>query len=712
VNEPGPPPAQADHADPAQTDATAPSDEFDGDEVEEPGQPPPGSGEDEDFATQATVINNFFAGVAANTVGVSGSSAQTMRTAIPQESGVLAVAEVRDALRYYLRPAEFDRALDILTHRHLVVLTGPEGSGKKAGTLELARGACPNAESYTVLPPTRSLRELALYRGYRADQAYLLHDWVPVAADSGSVAGYDLEQLTARLSQKNAYMAMTFENAGQLQVILREMCVAWSPPDPAALLDRRTAELRELRLSDTEHEQLRARARQLRSPRLVLRLAESATQGVETALAEAGENENSAIASWFEAMPARWKVWAVTALTFLSGVGERRFEVQLATLTKFRIASSAPASSSSPDDRRDEPGDDDPFPQSRWKLANDASLEAFISERDPASPVGSEHRPAFRTKAYRLHFMMELNRRFGDDLWTPVREWLFTLADQPFGEAQVAAGYGLALLARCAFQDVEATYLTPWAAGDLKHRLMAVNVLWSMAEDELVAAAALRLAVGWVRNRGQERAITAALAFGGPLGQRYPSEGMRWLWILAHRGERIGRIARIAISQLFAVESEADREKSAVARFLVKKVRAVLKSGANLRERRAALAVVNSVLGTTESLSEVPAVVRVLRTRPADFQPVGELWAAVLNSMPHRYEAITSLHLTLAALTDGPESIQLAAQLGRVILPRLTPRSQHVLEQVLPDPERARRISASVIAAFLGTQRQAMGTAR
>ena len=218
--------------------------------------------------------------------------------------------------------------------------------------------------------------------------------------------------------------------------------------------------------------------------------------------------------------------------------------------------------------------------------------------------------------------MIELNRRFGEDLWTPVHDWLFDLADQPFGEAQVAAGYGLALLAGYALGEVEATYLHPWSAGNLRNRLMAVSTLWAMAEDERLAPAALRITVSYVRNQGQERAITAALALGGPLGQRHPSEAMRWLWVLSQRGERVGRVARTAISQMFAAESEADIEKSRVVRYLLlEKLRPVLQPDAPaqrdnaVRQRRGALAVANSVLGATQALSDVPAMATVLRRR-------------------------------------------------------------------------------------------------
>ena len=684
-----------------------------GDPIGSP-ESPSDRGNAEDLEYGPTVINNFYADATAQNIGVSGSAGPLGKPVIRRESGTLPTAEVSEALRFYLEPDLFSQALKILTRRRLVALTGPEGCGKKAGTLELARQVCPKAEFYTVLPPTRTLQQLATSKSYREGQTYLLHDWTPIATDARSVASYDLGQLRNRLHEAKAYMAITFESASQLQALLGDMCLQWSAPEPAALLDRCISRLPDLKLEENQLEQLRLRAKEIRSPRLIVKLAESARDGVDAAIAEASETENSAVAAWFSSKPARWMVWSVTALSFLSGIGERKFERQLTLLTDINKASNNwSAGKETQDQDHYQPDENQEFPQSRWALANDAALETFISVRDAAAPVGSEHRPAFRTKQFRLHFMTELNVRFGDELWASVRDWLYIIADQPFGEAQIAAGYGLALLSRCALQEVQATYLTPWSAGNLKNRLMAVNVLWAMAEDDLCAPAALRIAVSWVWNHGQERAITAAIAFGGPLGQRYPDEAMRWLWALSLRGERIGRVARTAMSQLFAMESENDIGKSVVIRFILRKIRKILESAEadpgkrldSTRGRRAALAVANAVLGTIQTGSDVPVVVNVIRTRPADVRPIGKLWAATLNSAPHRRAAIRALHSALAGLADDNNSVELANKLGRAIMPELTPRAIGILEFSLPNPDLAEKISESVVAAFLGVQR-------
>jgi hypothetical protein len=275
--------------------------------------------------------------------------------------------------------------------------------------------------------------------------------------------------------------------------------------------------------------------------------------------------------------------------------------------------------------------------------------------------------------------------------------------------AVLSAARGLAVVARGALDEVLDAYLTPWSAGDVKHKLMAASILSAMAEDHLLAATALDIAASWARQGGQQRSVTAAIALGGPLGQHHLAEASRLLWPLTLRDEHVSRVARLAFGQLFVAEIGMTAPRSTVARFLVLKVRPLLTPEATAYERRAALAVVNATLTATPPESPTPAVASRLRRRPADLRPVAELWAAALNSVPHRRSAVIALHLTLATLTNDLDSAHLAASLGRAILPRLTVRTREVLELTLPDPQRTEAISPRVISAFLNADREVVG---
>jgi hypothetical protein len=272
--------------------------------------------------------------------------------------------------------------------------------------------------------------------------------------------------------------------------------------------------------------------------------------------------------------------------------------------------------------------------------------------------------------------------------------------------------YALARRSRDSLDEVLADHLNPWSSADIRQQLMAAGVLSAMANDELVRAAALDIAVAWARDGGQAQAVTAAIAFGGSLGQQHPADALPWLWALTLREEQISAVARLALGQFFAVEVELNTGTSAAANFLVHKIRPLLTTEAAERDRQAALSAVNSVLNAALADSAPPAVARLIRARQADLEPVSELWAAALNSVPHRRRAVIALHLTLAALTDHADAIDVALGLGKAIRPRLTTRTREVIELTLPDPQRTEAISARLIAAFLGAQREVVGAGR
>jgi hypothetical protein len=290
-----------------------------------------------------------------------------------------------------------------------------------------------------------------------------------------------------------------------------------------------------------------------------------------------------------------------------------------------------------------------------------------------------------------------------------IAEFYLNVESEP---AALSAAGGLAVVARSALGHVRDTYLKPWSAGDLEHKLMAASVLFSMAEDQMLAAAALDIAAGWARHGGQERAVTAAIAFGGPLGQRHLADAMRWLWALAMRDERVSHVASLAFGRLFAVKTETNANNSAIAGFLLSKVRALGEPDAAAHERRAALAAVNAVLSAASANSPTPAIASLLMAGHADLPPIAELWEAALNSVEHRRTALIALHLTLAALPDDADAADLAVALGRAILPGLTARTREVLKLTLPDPQRTEAISARLISAFLGARRDVVGADR
>lgn len=693
-------------ADPSQ----AGSDDLETDRVEagEAGEagsgPAMAAGPDSDGEHEFVVINNFYDQVLSGPIGIDRGPGGVVR----RESGKVAAGDIARAQRYYLPPPPHDQALSVLTDRHLVALVGPEGSGRAAASMVLARQVSEGGSDLVRLPPSYPLADISGYRGFKPGQAYLLHDWSPVTADTAA-ARFDFDQLLAKLKETNAFLIMTIDRASGVRAHVADVSIEWCEPDPLTLFDHCLAKVATPELSDADIAQLARRAAQLRWPRHVVRLAELCIDGPETALAEMGDAERDVVMSWLHARPGRMEVLSVTALAFVSGVAERRYEALVAALAHAEAAHRLGPDAATADGERT---DEEAFRQRHAALLDGSSLAALLAERDPFRPLTESFRPGFRTPDQPRLVIAALHGHFGHELWTPVRNWLFELAGEPFGEEHLAIGSGLAMLAHCAFGEVEENYLDQWSAGRIRSRLLAVDVLWTMADDSLLAPRALRLAVSWVRDRGTERALTAAICLGGPLGQRYPSEAIRWLWVLSQRSERIGRVARTAMARLFAMEADARPNAAddadagpgtcAVPRGLLKKIGPLLRPGVAVRDRRAGLALVNAVLAARGTTSAGTAAACVVRGRPADIGCVGELWAMTLESAPHRGDAIVALHETLAALAHGPDPARAAAQLGAAIVPRIGPDALRGLHAALADPQRAREVSNAVIRAFLG----------
>jgi hypothetical protein len=334
----------------------------------------------------------------------------------------------------------------------------------------------------------------------------------------------------------------------------------------------------------------------------------------------------------------------------------------------------------------------------------------------------------FRHDDHRAHVLRELHDRYGHQLWHPVGNWVRDLcrADVPpdIGHELAKA---LALLAMASFAEVRDGYLHDWANGIAAERRTAAMVLWIMSFDDRLAPVALRTALDWGQDNGLNRAVTSALALGGPLGIRFPDEAMQRLCFLALRARRIGDVARVAIGVQFAVA--ADEGPAATARVLAtvhtELLRAVSPRGTQpepdttdtyMAERlaesenvddpdresyergwtgrvaKAARSMVLALLAAEQVGSTAPVVARILREQPEHAVVLGFFWAEVLRSAPHRKPAVDTLVDTLHALAGDADVLDVVTRLGTAI------------HTALPAPHRALRARELAIALTTGNQ--------
>lgn len=637
-------------------------------------------------------INNFYGQVVVEgVVGIAAGSASGSGSGPRRGSGKLTPAETARVARCYLRTDTYHRAAAALRTEPLVVLVGAEDTGRAAAAVMLAeqfRG--PGGEVF-LLPPTRTLEDLAR-TAFQAGAVYLVQDWSPVAGDGAAAARFDAGQLTGRLRATGARLVITATRGGEEVGHILAYTVPWAPVDPKRLLAYCLDHVAHPGLSAADRDRLAERAAQLGRPARVVELAEGLVDGVEVALAAVADADAERVVAWFDGRrPPRRVLAAATTLAFFSGTGLRRFE-QLADDLDRRMAVAARAA----------PGvdlpEDAPFPQTRVGLITESGLGEFLTEQAVDRAFDAEHRLRFRTGHHQELFMAELARRYGPELWSPVREWLGEAVERPLEAEHFAVARGLAALCRHSPSEVARGYLDTWAAGRTPPRLAAAATLSAMAGDDRLAPLALSTAVSWVRNRGQQRAMAAAVALGGELGQRYLTEALHWLWILSLRGGRIRPYARRALGHLLAAQTDADA--GSVPRFLAGRVRRVLKPGADPEDRRLVLDTVVAVLAEVAPGSGDPVVAVVLRTRPRDVPVLAELWATALRSAWHRRDAVSVLQRTLQTFARG-EATADAARLGAALLPLLPPEIRDAVGRGLTRPGRHTGTSPCVLQAFL-----------
>lgn len=689
----------------------AASDEGPGPAGEQPDSASAQSAEEQDKHIFQQVFNIYHGEVQ---TGDAATASFAVGGNVHRETGQVADAELAVLGARYFRPPAFGDALRRLEREHLLMLVGPEGSGRAAAALMLAAELREHAgveRKISRMPPTRTL-ELLCQQKYGERCAYLIKDWMQGAVGRGTQAQYDADDLAQRLRDAKAYLVITAKRRSKSDQGTARYEMEWPQPDPASVFDHFVADLGQDAEEFAEDlPRLRERAEQAVLPRRVAQLfSRLRLKGVAAALADDDARDQREVRDWFDQKPnpSRRALRAVAVLTLACragdetgrqpGVTQRGFEGLYVALEKAeaRYRGDAPP-------ERDAPPEDEEFPQFRHSLFEQVGLSDFTVAPPSVPEVGYEHAPGFTTARLRELFQKELHRRYGDELWSSLRICFDGLLDTTdITDVHLAVACGVGRMARFESRRVREEYLQRWAAGTLVARHCAVFALWAMAAEDDLAPVALEQVGGWTSGRGEQRAITAAITLGGILGIRYQSEALWHLWILARRGERISGFARVAIAHLMWTEAECNEAN--VVRVLAGKVRPLFDPRTRAETRRSVLFVVIGILEVPGDDMSVPGVVDVLRSSSAAFRPLGELWAAVLYSTPHRMRGLAILHRVFAVLAEAPQGTEIVARLGAEILPRLPATHRRQVELGLLnhyyDAEERRRAQA-VLAAFL-----------
>lgn|GEM_PF-2785222 len=731
------------------------------DDTEKKPQPGPTSAQDDaepadigvDEIRASQVVYNYIRSVTTDsaTFGVTGRDTRRATGKIDQE-------DLDAALKWYVPPAPLDQARKILERRHLVVLVGAEGIGKRTTALWLLaqrRAREPSQPAITSLSPATPLMQLATAVKFRRGGCYLVRDHVGGSAELSTCA-HDIEVLAGNLRQAGAYLVITTTSAALSSRHLPDLVVPMRPPDGVALLDRCLE-------SVIVDEALRARActhaAQMRCPRDIVELARRLASRPDGAFDALDSTARDQVTAWADGEVTRRDVLSVATLALVGAQPEPTFEALLAMVTRH-----AEPEQEERDAAPYLPPERDLMP----KRQRDHELITVVTGEEPAGP-GDGHAGRvvrFRTRECRETALEILHDRFGRPLWEPVHRWLAELSKLDLKpEIRGELAYGLARLARSDFIEIRTCYLQPWSNGVASERSTAAMVLWFMSEDDRLASLALHTAMDWGHDNGLHRAITSAIALGGPLGLRFPAEAMRRLCFLALRAKRIGVVARLSLAFLFATaavdgEASAGEVLTRVRRELDNALhssrpgasrratgaeedpaddpvadpyldeqlskrrdghsesndgfddgREQYERGWNYRVVLAARHLVVAVLGAQQNGSDEPVAALVLRSQPANVPELGRLWADVLCSAPHRAGAIDALRRTLHALRHDASVGHAVARLGAAVDAAMPAAHKRIripeLKAALADgrsnPQPPQMLVSTLLAAFEGS---------
>jgi len=619
------------------------------------------------------VQNNFHAGVHAEhgVFGVGGGGETLSAT------GPLAPDRVTESLRGFVPPPALAAALAVLREQRFVVLVGPESVGKRALGLYLLRLECGVSATLVAASPARSLGQLAAME-LRTGTGYLVADHLGGAEDA-AVRLYEADRLATTCRNRSTHVVLTTTSKRRF---LAPYAVAVGPPEPADVLHSHLGDARiepDVLATAAEH------VRGSQQPREVAQLAKRMIADPSEAVTAMRDVPGEHVAEWFDSAVTMRDLLSVTALAIGGNQPEPTHDLLLDTLRAHAEAVR--------EDREAAPhvAWHDEVPRQRDR---DHPLVTVAAGDDLDDEEGwlAGRRVRFRHDAYRECVLTELHERYGNELWSPVRNWLHDLCRTDFGiELQGELAKALAVLARLNFVEVRETYLQPWAAGGARERVTAAMVLWFMSGDDRLAPVALRTALEWGQDMGLHRAVTSALALGGPLGIRFHDEALQRLCFLSLRAKRIGVVAQVAMGGLFAVAVADSGEATGrvLATVRAELVRATSRRGGDPsvdsdvtaqldnsdtddpdreqyergwtgRVATAARSMVVALLCAEDGGRPVAA--RILVAQPEHVGRLGELWAEVLCSAPHRRAAIDALRDTLRSLENEPAT----AAVGRL----------------------------------------------
>lgn len=458
--------------------------------------------------------------------------------------------DLRDHTTGFVEPAAFGAAQRVLAERHLLVLSGEYGTGRKATALALLVRvlATPDNATPNITELTTAVLGSASWEAPEQNAGYLVDDTDP---DQRAITGASAEQLndtwlttmSASLKAANSYLVVTTALLGGKLAEAKErhdfVVEHLTAPDPMEIVrERIRVEVRREEIAVTESE-------------------------VDIALTEAGADEvlterpQPHFVARFAKAIARALVRGEDVAEAVAPVCDRREQVRewFRAHTRpeqmaFAIATAVleqstylTLSDAAIDLSRALSGSGDRVATTRFQptLAEDQpwiELYEDTGPDDPGSPVRSvRFRGQVMQRIVLEHAWTDLDGRR-----QALLEWLRTLVGHLDVEVRGRAATAAGLLATRDFRHSLHSYLLPWASGDsATERRSAALALGVVGLDPRHSRQVWELLRLWAEDAGQDDDSwlpeTATIAVGGVLGRSDPKRALDILHTVLRDGD-------------------------------------------------------------------------------------------------------------------------------------------------------------------------------
>jgi len=486
----------------------------------------------------------FFGGEARITGDVVGRD-QVKRAAAPTR-GIVAEASVSQILRedlakvdaVYVPPSPYRQAKQILAEKHVLILWGQAHWGKWTTALHLLSSL--HTDRVFEISPDLNVEELRPSE-LESKCGYVIDTLAPERAEY--LSPYVLNRLSRRLREQHTHLVITVDSRASLsKEALGDYLVVWDEvPDRPKLLEKHLA----WRLTDknelakaaelSETEAVRELLHTHLLPGEVDRLAELMT-GVargelklEEALARFEARARQQVEAWFKdhtELEERTFMLSVAVLNGASYQAVVEADGRLQSLIK------------SPSEEEEPPVADSVFGSTRSQRVKEtcAHLVQGYEEaefgRSPVEVIVLDN-PTFQPVV--LHYTWHEY----DRLRRYLLDWLRDLGVHPSFGVRARAAAAVGELCKYDFGYVRREVLIPWANHqDRRARLAAALALGIPAWEGEFAPQVLGLLHHWSTLRNNWRLCwTAAAAYAGLVGLRFPDTALRDLRTIAEAGD-------------------------------------------------------------------------------------------------------------------------------------------------------------------------------